>query len=90
MKRTPFCTLFLGALDDFMLKLLLVCAVVSISFDLGFAHSDERKTGTSKYLLVCTRFNINFILAWIEGAAIFLAVFIVSGVGSYNDYKKEE
>lgn len=29
-------------------------------------------------------------LAWIEGFAIFLAVFIVVFVGSYNDYKKEE
>jgi len=29
-------------------------------------------------------------LAWIEGFAIFLAVFIVVLVGSYNDYKKEE
>ena len=29
-------------------------------------------------------------IAWIEGTAIFLAVFIVAFVGSYNDYKKEE
>lgn len=29
-------------------------------------------------------------LAWIEGFAIFLAVFIVVFVGSYNDYKKED
>lgn len=29
-------------------------------------------------------------VAWIEGFAIFLAVFIVVFVGSYNDYKKEE
>jgi len=29
-------------------------------------------------------------LAWIEGFAIFLAVFIVVFVGSYNDYSKEE
>jgi len=33
----------------------------------------------------------NFILiAWIEGFAIFLAVFVVATVGSWNDYKKEE
>ncbi len=43
-KRTPFCTLFFGALDDFMLKLLLVCAVISIAFGMGFAHDNaERK-----------------------------------------------
>lgn len=29
-------------------------------------------------------------IAWIEGFAIFLAVFIVVIVGSYNDYKKED
>ena len=29
-------------------------------------------------------------IGWIEGFAIFLAVFIVAFVGSYNDYKKEE
>ena len=63
----------MGAMEDFMLRLLLVCAIISIIFDLGFASdNDERKT------------------AWIEGAAIFVAVFIVASVGSYNDYKKEE
>lgn len=63
----------MGALEDFMLKLLLVCAVISVCFDMGFADDNNaRKT------------------AWIEGAAIFAAVFIVASVGSYNDYKKEE
>ena len=55
-----------------MLKLLLVCAVISIAIDLGFAEKGEHSH------------------AWIEGAAIFLAVFIVAFVGSWNDYKKEE
>jgi hypothetical protein len=32
----------------------------------------------------------NISLAWIEGAAIFIAVFVVAMVGSWNDYKKEE
>lgn len=43
--RTPFCTLFFGCLEDFMLRLLLVCAVVSIGFDMGFASNSELKTG---------------------------------------------
>jgi len=30
------------------------------------------------------------ILAWIEGFAIFLGVFIVAGVGSWNDWQKEK
>jgi Ca2+ transporting ATPase len=63
----------MGAMEDFMLRLLLVCAVISVAFDMGFAaDNSERKT------------------AWIEGGAIFAAVFIVASVGSYNDYKKEE
>lgn len=44
-KRTSFCTLFFGALEDFMLRLLLVCAVISIAFDVGFDTEGNRKTG---------------------------------------------
>jgi hypothetical protein len=33
---------------------------------------------------------INFVtLAWIEGAAIMIAVLLVAGVGSFVDWKKE-
>jgi hypothetical protein len=39
----------LKAIDDFMLKLLLVCAVVDIGFGLGFAEPDERSTGKILY-----------------------------------------
>ena len=49
-KRTPFCKLFFGALDDFMLKLLLVCAVVSISIDMGFADAQDRSHGKCQIL----------------------------------------
>jgi magnesium-transporting ATPase (P-type) len=50
-KRTPFCTLFMGALEDFMLRLLLVCACVSIIFDMSFADNQQRKTGKLQLLL---------------------------------------
>lgn len=50
-KRTPFCKLFLGALDDFMLKLLLVCACVSISIEVGFAEPNERSHGNIHCLM---------------------------------------
>jgi hypothetical protein len=44
--RTPFCTIFMNALGDFMLRILLVCACVSLIFDEAFATSNtERKTG---------------------------------------------
>lgn len=71
-ERTPFLVFFIKAIDDFMLKLLLVCAVVDIGFGIGFSPPEDRSH------------------AWIEGFAIFLAVFIVVFVGSYNDYKKED
>lgn len=41
-KRVSFFSLFFGALDDFMLKLLLVCACISIAIDVGFAEPSER------------------------------------------------
>jgi magnesium-transporting ATPase (P-type) len=41
-KRVSFFSLFFGALDDFMLKLLLVCACISISIDIGFAEPEDR------------------------------------------------
>ena len=47
--RTPFCTFFIKAIDDFMLKLLLVCACIDIGFGLGFAEPEDRSHG--KYLL---------------------------------------
>jgi hypothetical protein len=68
---TPFCTFFFGALEDFMLRILLVCACVSIIIDMSLSPAHHKKT------------------AWIEGAAIFNAVFIVSMVGSYNDWAKD-
>ena len=82
MKRTPFCRLFIGALDDFMLRLLLVCATISITVDVAFAEPHERSHCNFQF----SKINI----AWIEGFAIFVAVFVVASVGSWNDYKKEE
>ena len=44
-KRTPFCVLFFNALEDFMLRLLLVCACISIVLDVSFAEKEERSHG---------------------------------------------
>jgi magnesium-transporting ATPase (P-type) len=79
---TPFFKLFFGALDDFMLKLLLVCAVVDLAIETGFATPQDRNT--------CNDLRISLLLAWIEGIAIFLGVFIVAFVGSWNDWQKEK
>jgi magnesium-transporting ATPase (P-type) len=53
-KKVSFFSLFFGALDDFMLKLLLVCACISISIDVGFANPDERGTGKFTALTPCS------------------------------------
>lgn len=44
-KITPYWRLFLNAMDDFMLKFLLVCAAIQISIELGFSTPDKRKMG---------------------------------------------
>jgi magnesium-transporting ATPase (P-type) len=36
------CSMFKGALDDFMLKLLTICAIVSITVDMSMAEPHER------------------------------------------------
>lgn len=44
-----FCSLFLGALDDFMLKVLMVASVFSICLDMLLASPEAR--GHGKYIL---------------------------------------
>lgn len=71
MVAKSFFTLFLAALDDFMLKVLMVASVFSVCLDMLLASPEARGH------------------AWIEGAAIMIAVFIVASVGSFVDWKKE-
>lgn len=66
-----FLKLFCEALDDFILKILLVAALLSIGLEVGMAPDDERK------------------LAWLEGFAILVAVFVCSMVTAVNNYQKE-
>lgn len=40
-----FCSLFLGALDDFMLKVLMVASVFSIVLDMSLASPEARSHG---------------------------------------------
>lgn len=44
-KRTPFYIFLLRALQDFILKVLLVCATISTTVELVFAEPDERSHG---------------------------------------------
>lgn len=71
LKAKSFFTLFCAALDDIMLKVLIVAACFSITFDMIIASPGHRGH------------------AWVEGFAIFVAVFIVASVGSFVDWKKE-
>jgi len=71
--RTPFCDMVLAALEDFMLRLLIVCALFSIAVEVGFNISNPEKLAT----------------AWIEGFAILVAVAVVSLVGAWSDFQKE-
>lgn len=41
---STFCELFKEALDDFILKILMVASIVSIGVEVGTASSDHRKT----------------------------------------------
>jgi len=72
LKAKKWISLFIATLDDFMLKVLMVAAVFSITFDMLLADDHARSH------------------AWIEGAAIMVAVMLVAGVGSFVDWKKEK
>lgn len=74
LKAQSCFSMLLGALDDLMLKLLIVCSIVSI---------------TAEMILAWQQQNCEMAFAWIDGAAIMVAVVLVSGVGSSVDYKKE-
>lgn len=63
-----FCTIFLEALDDFMLKVLIVAATGSLIFE--YIGADPEDYGH----------------AWFDGAAIYLAVLIVSGFSAFVDW----
>jgi hypothetical protein len=60
----------LEALDDFILKILLVAACLSIGLEVGMANEEDRK------------------LAWLEGFAILVAVFVCATVTAVNNYQK--
>jgi len=65
MQRTPFFSLLLGALDDFMLKILIVCAIFSIVVDMSLATPEERShawvEGTAILIAVAV---VSFVTAW--------------------------
>ena len=44
-KLTPYWRLFLNAMDDFMLKFLLVCAALQLSIEMGFTTPEKRNMG---------------------------------------------
>lgn len=73
-ERTPFCEMLKAALDDFMLKILIGCAVFQLIIEITMAATTHPE---------------HLATAWIEGFAILLAVAVVSLVGAGSDFKKE-
>ena len=71
--RTGYCTMVCEALEDTLLRLLLVAAIFSIAVECGFSANDPEKLQ----------------VAWIEGFAILVAVATVSNVSAWSDYQKE-
>lgn len=41
-------------------------------------------------LILRNLIKLSYLIAWIEGFAIFMGVFIVATVGSFNDWQKEK
>jgi hypothetical protein len=58
---------------------LLACCAHSGNLSAGFAHVEPASLNKINYNTV----------AWIEGTAIFIAVFLVATIGSFVDYRKE-
>ena len=52
IKAKKFCTIFLEALDDFMLKVLLVAATGSLAFEYIGADADHYSTGKCQVMPV--------------------------------------
>lgn len=65
--------LLFGALDDIMLKILMVCAVVQMVTE-KLTHNDDDPNAAPWY---------------VDGVAIWLAVAVVSLVTAISDYQKE-
>ena len=63
--QTPFFTLLLATLEDFMLQVLIVCAFFSITVDMSFATPHERGhawiEGTAILIAVAV---VSFVTAW--------------------------
>lgn len=49
MKAKSWFSLFIATLDDFMLKVLMVAAIFSITFDMILAHPEERSHGKNLF-----------------------------------------
>jgi len=75
MRENPvaksFCSIFIEALNDFMMKVLIAAATAALVFGYIGAKPED------------------YHHVWIDSAAIYFAVLVVSGVGSLVDWVKE-
>ena len=72
--------MWLGALNDFTMKVLCIAAIISIIVDVSTADDDYRKLAWIEGIL----YNSNKI-----GFAILVAVIISTNANAVNDYQKE-
>lgn len=79
------------AMEDKLLQLLIVAAIVALALGIyqavGFPAPVVRcfNDATGRYDAYCTEPQVE----WVEGVAILIAIIIVVLVGSINDYQKE-
>ncbi len=52
LKAKSWFSLFIAALDDFMLKVLIVASIFSITFDMILAHPEERSHGKFEFYFI--------------------------------------
>ncbi|KAG9252714.1 calcium-translocating P-type ATPase [Emericellopsis atlantica] len=76
-KATPFWKLMWAAYNDMVLIVLTIAAVISLALGLYETLGVDHPEGAPPSL------------DWVEGVAIVVAIVIVVGVGSFNDWQKE-
>lgn len=57
LEAKSWISIFLGALDDFMLKVLIFSAIIAITFDMLLAKPEDRSHGKFFFYKFLTRFK---------------------------------
>lgn len=63
-QRASFCSLFLGALDDLMLKVLIVCAIVSMTISMIFEEDNRAIAWIEGGAILLAVLLVSSVTAW--------------------------